>query len=50
MYYIKSEKGYWLENGFGYTKNKKEAAVFTLIQMEALRLNLDGCTLYAAEI
>lgn len=46
MYYIKSEKGYWLPGGYGYTKNKADAGVFTLADMQ--QLALDGCTLELA--
>lgn len=42
-YYIKSEKGYWLSGGYGYTQDPAEAGVFSLADMESL--NLDGCTL-----
>lgn len=45
-YYIKSEKGFWLQNAYGYTQNRNEAGIFTLADMEGL--NLDGCTLYLA--
>ncbi len=48
MYYIKSEKGYWLPGGYGYTRNKAEAGVFSLADMA--RLALDGCTLEEALI
>lgn len=46
-YYIQSEKGFWLQNAYGYTQNKNEAGIFTLADME--RFNLDGATLFAAE-
>lgn len=46
MYYIKTEKGYWLAGGYGYTRNKTDAGVFSLADME--RLHLDGCTLELA--
>lgn len=42
-YYIKSEKGYWLTGGYGYTDDRALAGAFTLADMESL--NLDGCTL-----
>lgn len=45
-YYIKSEKGYWLPKGMGYTQKQSEAGVFSLRDMESL--NLDGCTLESA--
>lgn len=48
MYYLKSEKGFWLPNAFGYTCDKKEAGIFSLEQMK--NLNLDGVTLIAANI
>lgn len=48
MYYIKSKKGYWLPGAYGYTRNKAEAGVFSLADMETLAL--DGCTLEAAEV
>ncbi|AKO46148.1 hypothetical protein RZ66_07765 [[Haemophilus] ducreyi] len=34
--------------GYGYTKSREEAGVFTLKDME--ELNLDGCTLERAEV
>lgn len=45
MYYIKSEKGYWLPNAYGYTDSKDKAGLFSFDDMSRLRLNLDGCTL-----
>ena len=45
MYYIKSEKGYWMTNGYGYTQCRTKAGLFSLADMERLSLNLDGCTL-----
>lgn len=42
-YYIKTGPKYWKPKGYGYTKNREEAGVFTLKDMEAF--NLDGCTL-----
>lgn len=45
MYYIKSEKGYWMPNACGYTKCQTKAGLFSLADMERLSLNLDGCTL-----
>lgn len=46
MFYIKSDKGYWLPGAYGYTQDKQKAGVFSLADME--RLALDGCTLEAA--
>lgn len=46
MYYIKSDKGYWLPGAYGYTQDKSKAGVFSLSDME--RLALDGCTLELA--
>lgn len=46
-YHIKSNKGYWLSGGFGYTKKKSEAGIFT--SEELLNHNLDGCTLLQVE-
>lgn len=43
VYLIKSDKGYWLPDGFGYTSNKAEAGRFSVADMASL--NLDGCTL-----
>ena len=48
MYYIKTGLEYWKPKGYGYTKNREEAGVFTLKDME--KLNLDGCTLERAEL
>ena len=48
MYYIKTGLEYWKPKGYGYTKNREEAGVFTLKDME--HLNLDGCTLERAEV
>lgn len=48
MYYIKSEKGYWLPGGYGYTKNKADAGIFSLADMEMLVI--DGCTLEAVKV
>lgn len=45
-YHIKSERGYWLPGGHGYTQDRAQAGVFTLADMEAF--NLDGCTLERA--
>lgn len=42
-YCIKSERGYWLPGGHGYTQDRAQAGVFTLADMAAF--NLDGCTL-----
>lgn len=49
QYYIKSEKGYWLPRGSGYTSDKKQAGVFTIQEMADQNLSLDGCTLERAE-
>lgn len=46
MYYIKSDKGYWLPNAYGYTRSKAEAGTFSLADME--KLALDGCELEVA--
>lgn len=50
MYYIKSDKGYWLlvtgywlPGAYGYTHSKKEAGIFSLVDMK--KLALDGCEL-----
>jgi hypothetical protein len=45
-YHIKSERGYWLPGGYGYTQDHAEAGVFSLADMEAF--NLDGCSLERA--
>ena len=47
QYLIKSERGWWLPKGYGYTQDRAQAGRFTLADMEAM--NLDGCTLYKAE-
>ena len=47
QYLIKSERGWWLPKGYGYTQDRALAGRFTLADMEAF--NLDGCTLYKAE-
>ncbi|WP_319784481.1 hypothetical protein [Oceanisphaera sp. IT1-181] len=47
-FHIKSDKGYWLQNAFGYTQKENEAGIFTFEDMQRLNLNLDECTLYAA--
>lgn len=47
MYYIKSEKGYWLPNAYGYTQCQTKAGLFSFADMERLSLNLDGCMLEA---
>lgn len=47
MYYIKSDKGYWLPGAYGYTQSKKEAGIFSLVDME--KLALDGCMLEVAD-
>lgn len=44
-YFIKSEKGYWLPRGEGYTKDVDKAGRFTLEEMIGFGFNLDGCTL-----
>lgn len=49
MYYIKSEKGFWKEKAQGYTDDEKKAGKFTYKDMHDLHLNLDHCTLIAAE-
>lgn len=46
MYYIKTGVNYWKPKGCGYTKNRKEAGVFTMNDMQ--KLNLDGCSLERA--
>lgn len=33
VYLIKSDKGYWLPGGFGYTSNKAEAGRFSVADM-----------------
>lgn len=48
-YYIKSEKGYWKDKALGYTDDQEKAGRFTYKTMHDLGLNLDGCTLLAAE-
>ena len=48
MYYIKNEKGYFLPNGYGYTKDKAQAGVFGIDELDQF-VSLDGCTLYQAE-
>ena len=45
VYLIKSDKGYWLPGGFGYTSNKAEAGRFSVADMASL--NLDGCMIVA---
>lgn len=44
LYIIKSDKGYWLAGGFGYTNKKTEAGQFSTDELASH--NLDGCTLY----
>ena len=44
-YRIKSERGYWLPKGHGYTQKEQEAGTWTLAEMDAEGLLLDGCTL-----
>ncbi|EQV74931.1 hypothetical protein G891_04707 [Escherichia coli KOEGE 68 (182a)] len=48
QYLIKSERGWWLPKGYGYTQDRAQAGRFTLADMAAF--NLDGCTLYRAEV
>ena len=43
VYLIKSDKGYWLPGGFGYTSNKAEAGRFSVADIASL--NLYGCTM-----
>jgi hypothetical protein len=43
VYLIKSDRGYWLPGGLGYTQDKDEAGRFTVTDMH--QCNLDGCTL-----
>jgi len=43
VYLIKSDRGYWLPGGLGYTENKGEAGRFSVADMH--EHNLDGCTL-----
>lgn len=43
-YYVKNEKGYYVQSGYGYTQSKEEAGEFTIDDLKGL--NLDGCTLY----
>lgn len=38
VYLIKSDKGYWLPGGFGYTSNKAEAGRFSVADMASLNL------------
>ena len=45
QYRIKSAKGYWLPKGHGYTNDPAKAGIWTLAQMDAEGLHLDGCTL-----
>lgn len=47
QYLIKSERGWWLPKGYGYTQDLAQAGRFTLEDMAAF--NLDGCTLYATQ-
>ena len=44
-YRIKSERGYWLPKGHGYTREAAKAGGWTLAEMDAEGLHLDGCTL-----
>lgn len=47
-YLIKSEKGFWMPGGFGYTDKETEAGNFH--DDELPFLNLDGCELIATEL
>ncbi|MGX4864428.1 hypothetical protein [Escherichia coli] len=40
VYLIKSDKGYWLPGGFGYTSNKAEAGRFSVADMASLNLQV----------
>lgn len=44
-YLIKSDKGYWLPQGMGYTRSEREAGRFNTDDLALF--NLDGCTLIA---
>lgn len=44
LYHLKSDKGYWLPGGYGYTEDIKQAGRFAVADLE--NLNLDGVTLY----
>ena len=43
VYLIKSDKGYWLPGGFGYTSNKAEAGRFQSLIWPALTLTAAPC-------
>ena len=43
IYLIENEKGYWLPDGLGYTKNKEDAGRFSIDDMA--KYNLNACTL-----
>lgn len=47
-YHIASDRGYWLPQGYGYTKSLTEAGRFTVADMAAH--NLDGCTLHRVQV
>lgn len=47
MYLIKSESGYWLAGGYGYTQLQSEAGRFEV--EDFAEFNLDGCTLIACQ-
>lgn len=44
LYHLKSDKGWWLPGGYGYTQDINQAGRFALADLE--NLNLDGVTLY----
>lgn len=44
QYKIKSDKGWWMPEGLGYTKDVAKAGRFRWDEMGAF--NLDDCTLY----
>lgn len=46
IYHLKSDKGYWLPGGYGYTHDIKKAGRFALSDIR--EFNLDGVTLIAA--
>ena len=46
MYHIKSDKGYWMADAYGYTNDKSKAGLFSLADMA--NLFIDGCTLELA--
>lgn len=45
LYHLKSDKGYWLPGGYGYTHDIKKAGRFSLADI--WDFNLDGVTLIA---